>query len=145
MNKPVIKGTYVLLIKVPSKERLPVGKRGIYTFKEGWYAYVGSAMGGLEQRLHHHMHEKKRKHWHIDYLLERSTIERIYIKKDEMRNECTIARSVSTLFTVVKGFGASDCSCKGHLFELSSPELLETHLYSQGFTLCPNAIMEQLV
>jgi sugar fermentation stimulation protein A len=51
-------GVYILLIALPREETIPVGKLGPIRFPEGFYAYVGSAMNGLESRVTRHLRRK---------------------------------------------------------------------------------------
>ena len=50
-----MRGTYVLLIHVPYLVQLSVGELGALELKAGYYAYVGSALGGLEKRVERHL------------------------------------------------------------------------------------------
>jgi len=110
------KGSYVLLIKLPEEKTIVVRRLGSVLFPCGNYAYIGSALGGLKQRLGHHLRTEKKLHWHIDYLLEKAHIEEIITCEAEERTECTIARALGERFESVPGFGASDCRCRSHLF-----------------------------
>ncbi len=123
------RGTYQLLIKLDRDETIPVGKLGTFDFPAGFYVYTGSAMNGLDARIARHLSKAKRFHWHIDFLLERSTIIRYAIEESSSRRECENltprprwrcpARRV-----IAEGFGSSDCRCRTHLvyFE-SEPEI----------------------
>ena len=62
-------GTYVLLIELATAATIQVGRLGMLAFAKGYYAYVGSALGGLEQRIDRHLRTEKKLFWHIDYLL----------------------------------------------------------------------------
>ena len=46
-----MKGSYVLLIELPKSVEIQVGHLGKIKFKTSFYAYVGSALGGLEVRI----------------------------------------------------------------------------------------------
>ena len=61
------KGVYVLIIHLSQERDIVVGKLGELSFKKGYYAYVGSALGGLEGRIKRHFRKEKKAHWHIDY------------------------------------------------------------------------------
>ena len=111
-----MKGTYVLLIHVPFSLIIPVGDLGSIHFKAGYYAYVGSALGGLEHRISRHLREQKRVHWHIDYLLSRSRIVDVVFAETVDRKECAIANRLKERLSSVRGFGCSDCKCSSHLF-----------------------------
>jgi Uri superfamily endonuclease len=108
------KGSYVLLINLPSARVIRVGSLGEIHFPAGQYAYVGSAMGGFNSRLPHHFRENKKPHWHIDYLLQKARIDGGIISENEERNECTIAGALAESFQCMVGFGSSDCKCKIH-------------------------------
>lgn len=110
------RGSYVLLIKLPEEQTVTVGSLGDVYFPCGFYAYVGSAMGGIKSRLGYHLKRDKKRHWHIDYLLERATIVDVSICETRDRSECAIARALSSQFDSIPSFGSSDCRCRSHLF-----------------------------
>ena len=121
-----MKGTYVLLIKNSASREVKVGKLGSIAFKNGFYAYVGSALAGLEQRVGRHLRavgENKKLHWHIDYFLASPGVEVKEVVFAETalgkrRRECEIAANLLECegLDFVKNFGCSDCSCRSHLF-----------------------------
>ena len=123
-------GTYLLIITLPKDTTVMVGKQGLLHFKKGYYAYVGSALNGLDQRIQRHLKADKKIHWHIDYLLAFTEIVEIFYKENNRREECSIAQVLERNFTSIPGFGCSDCSCKSHLFFGSSEEITQvvTHL-----------------
>ncbi|MHC1567329.1 MAG: GIY-YIG nuclease family protein [Candidatus Syntropharchaeia archaeon] len=128
-----MRGTYVLLIKAPEKE-IRVGKLGIIRFKSGFYAYVGSALNGIEARIKRHLSNEKKIHWHIDYLLTISRIETVFYAETAQRMECDIAESLSDLESV-REFGCSDCTCESHLFFSPEKNYLERRI-SDAFERC---------
>ncbi|MBI2540538.1 MAG: DUF123 domain-containing protein, partial [Deltaproteobacteria bacterium] len=71
-------GTYVLLLRLPSRTHLAVGKLGGFDLSSGYYCYVGSGFGpgGVLSRLAHHLRPIRRPHWHVDYLRKAALIER---------------------------------------------------------------------
>ncbi len=73
-------------------------------------------MGGLKPRLRRHLGDHKRLHWHIDYLLQKASIDSILLCETDDRAECAIARALSHQFDSIPGFGSSDCQCRSHLF-----------------------------
>ena len=95
---------------------MTIGSLSNVYFPQGYYAYVGSALGGIKARLDHHLNQSKRRHWHIDYLLPKASITDIIIGESEDRVECVIARALSAQFDSIPGFGSSDCRCSSHLF-----------------------------
>ena len=124
-----VPGTYVLLVSLGCDTKIPVGSLGTLFFKAGYYLYVGSALGGLGARIGRHLRTRKRLHWHIDYLLRRGTISEIWYRVSPDREECVWARDLASLPGVEEfgaGFGASDCSCRTHLFYSPVRPELET-------------------
>ncbi len=122
-NPPVTrKGIYVLIIHVPQTVEIHVGRLGIRRFRAGYYAYVGSALNSLDTRLMRHCGlTKKKVHWHIDYLLRKGQVIRAYVKETLAREECIVAKAMADDYPMpVKGFGASDCRCRSHLFYIGS-------------------------
>jgi len=111
-----MKGSYVLLIKLPNRRDIRVGGLGVLEFESGYYAYAGSALNGLEARIKRHLKSKKKVFWHIDYLLEFAMICDIYCKLAEKREECDMAREMEANFESIKNFGSGDCRCRSHLF-----------------------------
>jgi Uri superfamily endonuclease len=115
-----VKGVYVLVISVSKDIEVKVGALGSLSFEKGLYAYVGSAQSGLKKRIERHLTEAKRKFWHIDYLLgnEFVNVVKVFYKKAEKSEECSIARKLGRRGIAVKNFGCSDCSCISHLFRI---------------------------
>jgi len=90
-----VKGSYVLLIELPEEQTITTGSLETLRFPRGYYAYVGSAMGGLKSRLSHHLQGNRKPHWHIDYLLQKASINSVTVCETEHRVECTIAQALS--------------------------------------------------
>lgn len=118
------RGAYVLLLRLPEARQLKIGRLGEFHLAAGWYLYIGSAMGGLDARLRRHVRHRKRLHWHIDYL-HQAAVEVVPLPiRSSKRQECELAADVAGLYGLaVCRFGASDCTCPGHLFHsgASSP------------------------
>ena len=110
-----MKGSYVLLIELPEEQTITIGSLQKIYFPGGYYAYVGSALGGFKSRLSHHLKGNKKPRWHIDYLLEKASISGIIICETKDRAECTIAKALSHQFDSIPNFGSSDCNCPSHL------------------------------
>lgn len=130
-----MKGTYVLIIEDHADTEEEIGKLGRVSFKKGFYAYVGSALSGLEQRIERHLRDagdNKKLHWHIDYFLANPAIEvkEVVFAETEKRKECEIAAKMCMHLDSVAHFGCSDCSCKSHLFFSTSLTELKEHVYS---------------
>ncbi len=111
-----MRGTYVLLVHAPYDLMLSVGGLGDLPLKAGYYAYVGSALGGLGQRVRQHLAKKKNLHWHIDYLLTRTHAVDLIRAKTQARKECEVAKELAKHFACISGFGSGDCKCDSHLF-----------------------------
>lgn len=123
-----MKGTYCLIIDLPRKTDISVGKLGQFSFDVGLYVYVGSAIGGIEGRVRRHKSPMKRMKWHIDYLLrEAEILSTVVIPCRTKGMECEVARTLAECMgakVLHKGFGSSDCRCDSHLiyFGDSDPE-----------------------
>jgi len=96
-----------------------VGALGRKEFKRGCYVYVGSAMGGVEQRVGRHKSSRKKLRWHVDYLLAKSEIlASIAIYSNSRRTECETVEALSACEDAafpVPRFGSSGCGCCSHL------------------------------
>ena len=110
------KGTYVLFIEMPQSSFIEVGALGEIKFRRGFYAYVGSAMGGLQARLRRHLRRPKKARWHIDYLVEAGKVKGAICTLKEKRLECLLAQRLEEVFVSIGRFGSSDCHCPSHLF-----------------------------
>lgn len=110
-----MKGSYILLIEFKKYQEIQVGKIGKIFFKKGYYAYIGSALNGLENRIKRHLRSEKKMHWHIDYLLQHSEVKDVFYKESLEKIECGIAQKFEKTSSI-KGFGCSDCACESHLF-----------------------------
>jgi Uri superfamily endonuclease len=111
-----MKGSYILLMELSEGQKIWVGKLGSIFFSRGFYAYVGSAMNGLEARLARHLRREKKFHWHIDYLLKEAEIRDIILYPSEVKAECFLSRAMAGKFRHISGFGSSDCHCASHLY-----------------------------
>jgi Uri superfamily endonuclease len=115
-----MKGIYILLILVAGNISVSVGALGERVFQKGLYVYVGSAQNSVEKRVGRHLRRSKRKFWHIDYLLSNRQVRvfEIFWKEAGRLEECRVAERLGEMATPVRGFGSSDCACKGHLFRI---------------------------
>jgi sugar fermentation stimulation protein A len=110
-------GSYLLLMEITADKEVDVGGLGRREFKRGWYVYVGSAMQGLTARIKRHLRQRKRFHWHVDYL--RQAADRVVPLpiRSSRRDECDLARAAAKVLTPAAiRFGCSDCSCPTHLY-----------------------------
>lgn len=110
------KGIYTLLITLDKPRTITIGKRGKIFFSAGYYAYVGSALNGLESRIDRHLKKGKVFHWHIDYLLQKARIEEVIYCLTEKDKECAIAFQLDYKLKPIPHFGCSDCRCVSHLY-----------------------------
>ncbi len=119
------RGHYVLVLDLEKRTRISVGKLGTFTFSPGLYCYVGRARTLLKQRLARHCRQEKRPRWHIDYLLPHASILAVILLPLDQYTECTLASRLilagGTAFP--SRFGASDCSCPGHLVHFPQASL----------------------
>ncbi len=118
-------GVYGVLFEISQQLAVPTGRLGVRTYPMGWYAYIGSAMGGISGRIRHHLRTHERPRWHIDYLLPHGDVSAVVVAETRQRMECLLAAFLAKRFHVVHRFGSSDCRCAGHLFwsEVRAPLL----------------------
>ncbi|MEM3732778.1 MAG: GIY-YIG nuclease family protein, partial [Candidatus Bathyarchaeia archaeon] len=123
-----MKGVYTLIINVKKDFKTKIGSLGIIEFKKGVYLYTGSGIGvssSIEDRIKRHVTRKKKKFWHIDYLLsddnEAKSIAAVASKSNKAY-ECLINNLILKHFNgeVLKGFGSSDCFCEAHLIKINN-------------------------
>lgn len=110
--------------------------------------------GGLRARVERHLSDRKKIHWHIDYLLmargmrgegkgkgnesgrgERAAVVRkVFVLPTCEREECKAANHLGEKLAVVPKLGSSDCRCSGHLyFSRRKNDVIEAiHSYSPG-------------
>lgn len=110
-----MKGTYLLLIQLDRK----VSIKDRWVLEAGLYVYVGSAMSGLLQRVARHFKKEKKKHWHIDHLLERAKILGAIMLPCEERLEESISKMLAEKFDGPKGFGSSDLKVRTNLYRIN--------------------------
>ena len=97
---------------------ITIGKIGTFTFPRRWYTYTGNALNGLEQRIVRHLRKRKKRFWHIDYLLDKAKVVSVKKYLTTALVKCVLN---SILLECEKGevivgkFGSSNCSCHSHL------------------------------
>ncbi|MCD5426048.1 MAG: GIY-YIG nuclease family protein [Methanosarcinaceae archaeon] len=123
-----MKGTYLLLIGHSKDSNIKVGALGEIEFKAGYYIYVGSALNGLKPRLSRHARQKKKLHWHIDYLLLHGIIIKMFYIAQDSKLECKVGNELFKNFNHILNFGSSDCKCKSHLFYSEKIEDIERYI-----------------
>jgi len=130
------KGCYSLVLRVWRPLTVKIGALGYVRFNEGFYVYVGSALGSkaqsLEKRLRRHLSSRKKMKWHIDYLLSKEgvSIEKVVMCKTTDRVECLVAKEIAKIGLhnpQLKGFGSSDCKlgCFSHIIYLGASMTVE--------------------
>jgi len=123
-----LRGLYCLCLRVRRRIVVEVGALGDIAFEPGLYIYVGSARGGIEQRVRRHLRvsrgEGPHLHWHIDYLMreEAVEVEAVYAREGE-GSECLVASALAEFGAPVEGFGSSDCRCRSHLVKVENCNL----------------------
>lgn len=115
------KGAYLLVLKNDKDFRETIGSLGERRFKKGYYVYVGSAMSGLSKRIKRHLSKRKKRHWHLDYILPcHMNAAKIYPVHRKDKIEGQLAEGMLTICEgYVEGFGASDSGAPSHLFYFS--------------------------
>lgn len=132
-----------MLISLDERRGIKVGSLGVINFEPGLYAYVGSAQGGLEQRILRHLGGRRRAFWHIDYLLgdRLAKIVDVFFKAASKNEECYLAKVIGELGEPIVGFGSSDCGCKSHLFRVDDRERFKALLKGMGL----NSMKEEMI
>ena len=138
------KGRYIVICGLDALMDIRIGRLGTIRFSPGYYAYAGSALGGLKARILRHLNPPAEKlRWHIDYLSARARpVGAVWGESDGGR-ECVLANFLSESFDRVAGFGASDCRCESHLFHARDARLLFDAAASafQGLGIEPHSIV----
>jgi len=127
MEADLDSGSYLLIIKLRRKQKVKIGKLGVFDFPAGYYLYTGSAMRNLRKRVARHQRRRNKKlRWHIDFLLNNqyAVLERTVLYPSRDGQECRINRKIQKLRggeILVRRFGASDCKsdCGAHLIYFS--------------------------
>lgn len=110
-----MKGAYFLVIFLEKDQKIKT-KAKEFILKRGYYVYVGSAMNSLEGRVLRHFREKKRFHWHIDYLLDKAQLVEAYLIISNLKLEEKLSKALSKHVPGIEGFGASDVSTRANLY-----------------------------
>jgi sugar fermentation stimulation protein A len=132
------RGSYLLILYLREPRSLSIGRLGRMFFPEGFYIYVGSAMGGLEGRIQRHRRLRKRPHWHVDTLRNVAEFRSALPIRSSERLECEIANALKDFGEwQIPKFASTDCSCETHLFGLAGDplHLVEFHNLLQYFRM----------
>jgi sugar fermentation stimulation protein A len=124
-------GNYLILLELPGDCCSPgsciveAGSLGELHLKRGWYVYAGSGRKNLSARIARHLRkQRKKKHWHIDYLTPYAVTIKAFPVMTFRNLECDLAADLEKLGgTGISGFGCSDCRCKSHFFYFSDPPM----------------------
>lgn len=109
-------GSYLLLLHLPRKKKIKMGKLGERVLQGGYYIYIGSAQQNLTRKINGHRREKKNPQEPIDYLSSHARIYRDLPIRTADDLECTLAEEIRKIALEIPSFGSSDCSCSSHLF-----------------------------
>ena len=113
-------GTYVLVLRNRSNRAVEIGQWGTLDLSPGYYLYIGSAFGpgGVFSRVARHCRKEKRKHWHIDFLREKTILIAVWVDHSPFKLEHDWAKDVVKMggISPIRGFGCTDCQCDAHLF-----------------------------
>ena len=129
-------GSYILLIELKENMIIKIGKLRDIRFKKGFYAYIGSALKGLEQRINRHFRSNKKKYWHIDYLLNYGKIVNVFYNESNIKEECNFVKKFEKNLIFIPNFGCSDCNCKSHLFYGSKIQIINIINSLEMFQYC---------
>ncbi len=138
---PSLKGVYLIVTYLDSDTQLDIASLGRFKLRKGYYIYAGSAKGpgGLKARIRRHLRKEKKKHWHIDYLLEKTKVKIIAYNISSTVSECElVAKLVNKgIQPVITGFGASDCKgkCLSHLLYVYDLRELLKHIMKLNIKL----------
>ncbi|HEX9429407.1 MAG TPA: GIY-YIG nuclease family protein [Candidatus Bathyarchaeia archaeon] len=129
-------GVYALLLHVPRKTTIAVGRLGSLEFVPGVYVYIGSALNSLPGRVARHFRQAKRTHWHIDYLVGDPSVRLLSfaVRPTSRKIECAMSRAIQRSAVIsTDRFGSSDCNCDSHLHRfakfLDASEVLCQHRF----------------
>jgi sugar fermentation stimulation protein A len=119
-------GVYIIVLRLTSSITCGIGALGTFTFKKGYYLYVGSAQQNLQARMQRHRRLEKKLFWHIDYLRQKAEFCAAIPVRGTLVSECSLAAAVAAVAGWhVPGFGCSDCGCPSHLFGMPLNPLAE--------------------
>ncbi len=115
----------MLLIEINKNEFIKIGKGGNFKLEKGYFVYSGSGKRNGIQRIIRHIKKSKNLRWHIDYLLKKGKIKKIWIVFGDKTNECRMSKMLlySKGSIPFKKFGSSDCKCPAHLFHFNKNHL----------------------
>ncbi len=133
------RGVYALVLRLPHRTILEIGRLGNREFDAGVYVYIGSALNSLSGRIARHLRKPKKSHWHIDYLTNNPSVRTLGIawRRTTKRVECSIAQRIGRdALGQQRGFGCGDCSCESHLHYFPRLESVRNSLSRARLRYC---------
>lgn len=125
-------GSYLLVLRNDTDTEAAVGKLGTIPLSRGFYVYCGSGMGGLFKRIERHRRQRKKMHWHIDYIARAMTIIADLPIVGSERLECRLAGDLAGMGgREIEDVGSSDCTCRSHFFHFTGNPLLRHDLWDR--------------
>ncbi len=111
------RGTYMLVMEVVEEFSAETGALGTVNYKKGFYIYTGSAMKNLKARVKRHQRKRKKKHWHMDYILpsHMKVVRSYMIRREDHLEEQIGSDLLSIADDCIDGFGSTDSSLRSHL------------------------------
>ncbi|KPJ96673.1 MAG: hypothetical protein AMJ55_01865 [Gammaproteobacteria bacterium SG8_15] len=139
------KGTYIVVSKATGTFTCRVGKLGTLAGDQGYYLYVGSALGsgGVKARVSHHLRITDKPRWHFDYLRPFLTPRRIWYCYSLNRYEhqwASVLAGLSGAVIPLAKFGATDCPCNAHLYYFKTEPDIE--VFRNALTRTPLRAMD---
>ncbi len=133
LQKTMDRGSYLLIIHLPRDSTIRTKGKEFF-LRRGFYIYVGSAMRNLKSRIGRHLRREKKKHWHIDFLLEKARIVEVVAIPSSVRLEEELSLCVARYGEPVEGFGSSDTGVPSNLyrFEENPSDLIGEMLRDMG-------------
>ncbi len=123
------RGVYCLVLRLGRTLRVKPGRLGEARLEPGFLLYVGRARRNLFARLARHVRRDKPRRWHVDYLFPAVRPMGAFVSFGLGPRECELASRLERqpgIRKIVKGFGASDCRCSGHLLRTSGKQACGT-------------------
>ena len=117
-------GVYQVAWSLENRLRRRVGALGVCEFPRGCWVYTGSARRALRARVARHISSRKKRRWHIDYLLGPGRVIAVRAFGAGGIGECEAHARLARRFREwPKGFGSSDCRCATHIVYLGEKGL----------------------
>lgn len=116
------RGLYILQFRLLENLKVEIGELGPVSFSAGHYVYIGSSQRNLRQvAARYRREERRKKEYHIDYLLPKTVERKVLPVYSTEQLECALAAELQPLADKsIFGFGNTDCRCPSHLFYFES-------------------------